>query len=275
MSRVYARTNDAGSGRRFARTVDTGVVTPIITALSKMSPQNGDSVTATVVNAGASQGAGSLKIGGVAQTITSWADTSIVFTFVRGVNKYGPGASAVLQRNDLSSSAAFALTSIAPPTGWSFVDIGTPHPTAAYRITAVADAVAGDQIAYNNVGGLVAVAADLTFQADVSVTTFDATLWHTGDGWGAVGAQTFSPQYSAITFTFPIDADGGAPYLGISVDWFLASSWGGIKVAGAITALNSLGNLVASVELPPGPYWIHYKLFGDDNFAASRPLVLA
>ncbi len=278
MSRVFSRTNDAGSGRVFARTVDTGIATPVISSVSNANPKHGDSVVITLTGAGASQGAGGVTLGGVAQTITAWGDLSITFTCVRGVNKYGApigGVPLIVTRNDASASNPFTVTSIAPPTGWAYVDLITPNATASYRITAVADAVPGDQLAYESLGGLVTVFDDLTFQADVSVTDFDAMLWHTGDGYGATGTQSFDPQYADIDFTFGIDTGGGVPYIGAVVDWFIASSWGGIKIAGAITTLNATGDLVATVAVPAGTYILHYRLFGNTDFMMAQTLVLA
>jgi hypothetical protein len=74
--------------------VNTGAGGPAITSLSSSNYTNGQTgITITGTGFGASQGAGSVKIsptdnvadgGAVTQTITSWGDTSITFTAVRG-----------------------------------------------------------------------------------------------------------------------------------------------------------------------------------------------
>jgi hypothetical protein len=70
------------------------------------------------------------------------------------------------------------------------VNIGTPNATAANRITAVADLVFGDQLAYNTKSGTVVVLADGTFNATTTVNSFAVEAWTSPDGWGSTNVQT-------------------------------------------------------------------------------------
>jgi hypothetical protein len=171
-----------------------GGSSPTVSGTSTATPANGASLTINGSNFGATQGAGSVTIGGISQTVTTWSDTSIVVTVARGTNKYGVAVNIVVTDNALVSSAPFALGSIQPQSGWAFVNLTAPSTTVANRLQATPDLASGDQIAYNTVGGLVTVAADASFTAANTVTSFQFEVWTT-DGWGATATQFIAAQW--------------------------------------------------------------------------------
>lgn len=166
--------------------------TPNISSVSSATPREGASLTITGTLFGASQGSGDVKINGVAQTVTSWSDTSIVVTIVLGTNKFGAAYTVVVRDNALVSSNSYAgITGLLPAnSGLSYIDLGTPNATAAYRITAIADLVSGDQLEYENKAGLVTVASDGSFAAGLGVTSFNVRAWTSGSGYGSSAAQS-------------------------------------------------------------------------------------
>lgn len=163
--------------------------TPAITSTSSATPANGSTLTITGTDFGASQGAGSVTIGGVVQAVTSWADTSITVLVARGTNKYGSAVNVVVTDNALASSSPYALTGLTPQSGWSYVNITTPNTSVGARISTTPDLSSGDQVAYDNVGGLVSVAADATFSVGTSVQSFDFEVWSSPEGWGFAATQ--------------------------------------------------------------------------------------
>lgn len=165
---------------------------PAITSVSSATPREGASLTITGTNFGASQGSGDVKINGVAQTVTSWSDTSIAVTIVLGTNKFGAAYTVVVRDNSLTASNSYAgITGLLPAnSGLSYVDIGTPNATSAYRITAVGDLASGDQLEYENKSGTVTVATDGTFTVGPGVSSFSCRLWSTGVGYGTSGLQS-------------------------------------------------------------------------------------
>lgn len=166
---------------------------PNVTSVDSASPQIGDTLTITGTLFGASQGAGSVTIGGVAQTVTSWANTSIAVTVVRGTNKFGAAVNIIVTDNSLVPSTPFGLDSLLPINGWSFVDLTTPNPVIYNRLTATPDIASGDQISWENVSVGVTVAADATFVAVNSVQRFQFEVWTPADGWGSIATQEIAP----------------------------------------------------------------------------------
>jgi len=177
--------------------VVTGIMTfksvagPTVTSVSTGTPREGASLTITGTAFGASQGSGDVKINGVTQTVTSWADTSITVTIVLGTNKFGAAYTVVVRDNALVASNSYAgITGLLPAnSGLSYVDLGTPNATAAYRLTASADLASGDQIEWDNKGGLVTVATDGTFTAGPGVSSFSFRVWTSGSGYGPSATQ--------------------------------------------------------------------------------------
>lgn len=192
--RVYAGASALSTYTTTPR-LTLGAPAPEITGTSSATPAEGSSLTITGTNFQASQGAGGVTIGGVAQTETSWSDTSVAVTVSKGTSiKNGVSVNVVLTDDDAVASNSFALTSIQPPSGWFFVNIGTPNTTADNRLTATPDLASGDQVEYGDIVGTGAVTVfdDGTFSADSGVTSFDFRVWTTGDGWGSVATQTLS-----------------------------------------------------------------------------------
>lgn len=164
---------------------------PTIISTDSATPRNGSSLVITGVNFGASQGTGSVSLGGVAQTVTAWSDTSITVTVARGTNKYGAAVSLIVTINGgTTSNTSAAVTGLLPQTGWSYIDLTTPNATSANRLTATADLASGDQVAWDTKSSLVVVYADATFSAEATVVSFGAEAWFTANGWGSTGTQT-------------------------------------------------------------------------------------
>lgn len=175
----------------FAVTNNSTQVGPGISSLSTSTPANGSSLTITGTNFLATQGAGSVTIGGVAQTVTAWSNTSITVTVARGTNQYGTNL-AVQVTNNSALASNTSTVQITPQSGWAFTNLGTPNATSTNRITAVADLVSGDQLAYDTKSGMVIVYSDATFSADSSVANFSVEAWSSGNGWGSAATQTLS-----------------------------------------------------------------------------------
>jgi hypothetical protein len=191
---------------------DSNVVTGTFTThspvptISSVSPNpyvDGSSATITGTTFGASKGTGHADVAAVAQTTTAWGDTSITETVAIGANAYGVVVSQTVTNNAGDSSSGYSI-SINPPTGWSYVNLGTPNTTAAWRITAVSDLVSGNQLAWDTKGGLVTVNADASFVADPSVASFNVKAWDSASGWGTVGTQQLNAPpggYSCIVIS--------------------------------------------------------------------------
>ena len=81
-----------------------------LTNISPSTLQDGDSVTLTGSGFGSSQG--SVVIGGVAQSVSAWSDTSITFTAARS------GQSMGSCRVDVVGGAAGAVTAALSASGW-------------------------------------------------------------------------------------------------------------------------------------------------------------
>ena len=187
-----------------------GAPAPTISGTSSATPAEGSTLTISGSNFQAAQGAGGVVIGGVAQVETAWSDTSVSVTVSKGTSiKNGVAVNVVLTDNDGGASNAFALTSILPPSGWQYVNIGTPNTTASNRLTASPDIASGDQVEWGNIVGTgsVTVLDDGTFVADVGVAAFDFRVFTTGDGWGSVATQT-------ITSGAVVSVDGSASAVG-------------------------------------------------------------
>lgn len=180
------------------------VPAPDVTGVSDATPARSSSLTVSGTNFGATQGASTITLGGVTQTVTSWGDTSIVETVSRGTNKYGVTLNVVV--TTAGGSDSFAITGLEPQTGWSYVNVGTPNTTAANRLTTSPDASSGDQLAWGNIVGTgsVTVFDDLTFVADAGVVSFDFELWTSGDGWGATATQIVTA--TTVTKTLSLGA---------------------------------------------------------------------
>lgn len=148
----------------------------------------GNTITGT--GFGASQGAGTLVIGGQAQTVTAWADTSITYTANRGVNLNDVAVNAVVTDDTAAVSNSYALTGFDPPTGYLFVTLVSVNGTAGNRITAVGDLAIGNQLEWDNAD--VTINNDGTWNAANTVTSFNVRVGVTGDGFGSLATQSIN-----------------------------------------------------------------------------------
>lgn len=183
--------------------VDIGTVTIIFSELNTAPTIQGGTAnpvhlstgnTLTGVNFGASQGTGSVAIGGQAQTVTAWSDTSITYTANRGVNLNGVAVNAVVTINGGTASDPYALTGFQPPAGWTSVTLTSVWPTAAERLQSAADLAIGNQVEWD----------DATVEVDATGVpiwppgtpdgyTFNFRVGVTTDGWGATEVATLNP----------------------------------------------------------------------------------
>ena len=173
---------------------------PSIASTGASSAAPGDSLIITGTTFGATQGGGGVTVGGVSQTVTSWSDTSITVTVVRGTNKYGAALNVVVTDSSAQASSPYSLTGgLVPASGWSYVTVGTPNPLLYNRLSATPDIANGDQLSWENLGGNVSVFPDGIFWTSNSVYRFQFEVWTT-DGWGSLATQEiFEPQSPAGT----------------------------------------------------------------------------
>lgn len=180
----------------------------------------GQSRTIAVTNAGATQGTGGVTIGGVAQTITAWSDTSITFTTVQGNNKYEAGKTIELT-TDGGDTASDTIELIVEPGTGGYVDVVDPavsdESSLAYQFeTAGGDPVAtGDQCEwrYTGVGG---DPTSMTVQADTLVSDVDAEgdvdvrFWDATDStWGTW--TTLTAEVPVVDETGPTVTSADVP----------------------------------------------------------------
>jgi hypothetical protein len=175
-----------------------GAGTPVLDVTGVSGLNYLGTATATGVDFGASTG--SVTLGGVMQTPTSWTDTSVSFTVDRGTSRYG-AVSIALTRQDGTSSDSIDAT-LSPQTGWSRTDLVGTLADSGVRITALPDLATGDQLAYGNVQGMgtpatgtygVEVFADGSYAADAWVEAFDVEA-HDGVEWGGTSTQTLGAE---------------------------------------------------------------------------------
>lgn len=189
---VWAPTGGGSNSTPYAAivvvTYKGGAPSPSITGgtANPVHLSTGNTITGT--SFGASQGAGTLVIGGQSQTVTAWADTSITYTANRGANLDDVAVNAVVTDNAGAPSSNYALTGFQEPAGYYYVTLTSVNSTADYRITAVADLAIGNQLEWDN--ALVTINPDGTYVADPSVTSFNVRVGVTTDGWGSLALQT-------------------------------------------------------------------------------------
>lgn len=183
----------------FIVTLKAGNPTPNITGGTANPVHQSTGNTITGINFGASQGTGTLAIGGQSQTVTAWSATSITYTANRGVNLNDVAVNAVVTTDAGDVSSNYALTGFDPPSGYSYVTLGTPDATAAHRITAVGDIASGNQLEWDN--SLVTINDDGSFVADPSVSSFYVRVGVTTDGWGALALQSINGSSSVSGFS--------------------------------------------------------------------------
>lgn len=191
----YAVVHNAAGGYSnvIVGTFTTHTPVPTITGVTPSPLVDGSAGTIAGTTFGSTKGTGHADLATVAQTTTAWSDTSITETVAIGANAYGVNVNQTVTNNAGDTGSAYVVT-INPPTGWNYVNVGTPNTTAANRLTASSDAASGDQCAWGNIVGTgsVTVNSDLTFVADSGVSSFDVKFWTPGSGWGSVQTQTVS-----------------------------------------------------------------------------------
>lgn len=189
----------------------------------------------------AAQGGGSVEIGGVTQTIISWADEAIeIGPIARGTLKYGTHDLTVT--NDDGRSASLPIT-LNPASGWFYVNLGTSNSDvdALLPTDPALDAstnYSGWQVSYGNFTpsgpGYAIVYADATFAYGNGLASFEAEI-NDGSGWGATGEQEFNvnlaPDVAALSFT------GYAPTILQTTNTLLAPPTGALGLTGVIPAL--------------------------------------
>ncbi len=175
---------------------------------------------ATVVAAGASQGAGTFKLidqaGSIksTQSIDTWADTSIQFDPTQGNVRFGAITYELIPNASNTATLAGALT---VPSGEWYSDIsgivaldfniagtisgrirGQPNRYYDYPT----DLANGDQWHCKRTGGSgnLTLNADGTFIADSTVMQIQCRIWHT-NAWGSF--QTWDLRGAAPTFSGP------------------------------------------------------------------------
>ncbi|MCK2149518.1 AsmA family protein [Marinobacter alexandrii] len=192
----------------------TAVAGPSI-ATSPATAFPGQSRTVTGSGFGATQGTGGVTIGGVAQTVTAWSDTSISFTTVLGNNSYGTGKT--LQVTEGGGGTVTATIELVADTaaGFGVVTMNSPNTTdqssVAYQTTAVV--ATGDQFEWEDINALGGLVVDA--QGFVTVNTegsFRGRFWDATDStWGAV--ETFSTS----DITAPVTTSVGVPTAGTKI----------------------------------------------------------
>ena len=177
-------------------------------------PENaypGQSRTITGTGFGATKGTGGVTIGGDAQTVTAWADTSITFTTVLGGNSFGTDRTLVLT-TDADEIDSGTIDLIVEPGTGDFVDVVDPATTneAAFAYQ-VEDAggnpvVTGDQFQWRYTG-LAGDVTAMTVQADTLPSSIDQEGDVEGRFWDATDS-TWSEWYT-FTAAVPVVDDIG------------------------------------------------------------------
>lgn len=260
-----------GGGDLYFDNLDAAPITgtePAITAVGTLRYLG--SATITGERFGASQGAGSVLIGGVAQPIVSWSDTSIVIgPIARGALKYGNQPVVVTSDEDGSSNPS--VHSLLPQTGWNYVNLASPLAAPADRLTTTPDLVAGDQVAWGNItpSGAVTVFSDGSFTATAPVGSF-AFEANDGTGWAGFATQfvsevaafsgSFASGVARITGSFAVNATGqfsgslvsGPAQIAGTFLVFTSASFSGQLLAGP-AQLQGLFQVIGAVTPTPAP----------------------
>lgn len=157
---------------------------PVIVSTDDDTPTDGSSRTLTVTGAGATQG--TVTLGGVAQTVTAWSDTSVTITISLGANKYGVNAALVLTTDGDQVSDGYNVQ-VQPASGTIYTNAVAPLADADVRLVGDSDIANGDQVrVFDAEGGsisLFTLNSDMSYDFDASITK----VWYQindGTGWG-------------------------------------------------------------------------------------------
>ncbi len=172
----------------------TSVTDPIV---------SGSSFTITGSGFEASQGTGTVTVGGESATVSAWSDTSITASIDIESSSAKYGANDVVVTNDSAESDTQAAHTVNPPANNAYVDLSGTLATSGDRLTAILDLAAGDQVRYESVlysgatptAYTVSVVVNALFTAGNSPAdgtyTFECRVWDSGDQtWGTAADQT-------------------------------------------------------------------------------------
>jgi hypothetical protein len=280
VAEFFFDSNDAsGSGGGvFFSSNDASASVPIITGTNNANPRHTGSLVINCSNASAA--GNTVTLGGIEQVITAEAEDQITITVGRGTNKYGVSLALVITSADDASSEPFVVSSLLPPVGWAFVDLGTLI-GSGLRITAIADLASGNQLGYETVGNTVVVFPDGHVEivsGYSSPVEFDVEAWVTGDGWGAVGTQEFIDIGTLLGCTIPLDNENSVPLAATSIDWFVMDVWAGEVTNFGTTLTDGSGNLNLinlTGHIDGESAIVFHRRTGNALFGGYTPVVLA
>jgi hypothetical protein len=231
------------------------------------------SIALVVTNAGATQGTGGVTIGGVAQTVTAWSDTSITITCVLGANSYGAGKTVTLTTNG-ADTATGAIELVANTVGaFGYVVMASPNTTddSSVAFNTTPTVANPDQFEWEDFNALGSLAIDASgFVSSVSAQgTFRGRFWDATDStWGApanftaevtttvvpqgtwtIGTITkgqttasFTPTYSGTDATSYQYSIGGGAYTAFTGTISLSGLSAEVAYSGLVRAVNAVGN---------------------------------
>jgi hypothetical protein len=186
----------AGDSNAVTGSFTTHALPPSITNVTPSPVVDGGSIALTGTNFGASAGTVVLSDGNggtATQSGLTWANTAVsAAASSLGTNLYG-AQTVVATDSTGGASNAFSIT-FNPPAGWQTVTIGTPNPTAAFRVQATGggDVASGNQVAWGNVvgSGSVTVNTDGSYTMPPTVSQFTYKVGVAGQGYGSTGTVT-------------------------------------------------------------------------------------
>jgi len=163
------------------------------------------SAVITGTSFGATQGSGTVTLGGVTQTVTAWADTSITVTVTQAGLKYGSHDLIVTDDSAVASSAL--STTLSPEATLTFIDVVNPVSDSTSLFFGASPAVAtGDQVEsplLTDQGKVLTVAANGTFvvsDAGNTLQTFSIRVWDDTDStWSSAAVATINDTVVATS----------------------------------------------------------------------------
>lgn len=187
-----------GASERWASTAaafKATAVGPQVTGGTAAPVHQSTGNTITGTGFGASQtGSAASVIGGVGQTETAWADTSITYTADRGINGNGIAVNVVVTDSAGVSGDPYALTGFQPPAGWTSVTLVSVEADPTMRLQSSADLAIGNQIEWDDATIEVTDSGVPIWPPGTPAGyTFNFRVWVSGDGWGATEVATLNP----------------------------------------------------------------------------------
>jgi RHS repeat-associated protein len=239
---------------------------PSISSMSRASGPSGTSVALEGVNFGATQGASTVSLSGVAVPVNSWSDTGIVVSVPNGVPS---GPFIVTANAQTASSAVFTVTPLPSksplPSGWIELDVAPPVVYAAYS-AAPGDSPTGGSYVVNSSGqptwtsatyvnGTFSVSGsgEVSGTADVGHFVYQAL-----SGDGTIIARVTNVQGNGaqagvmIRDTVDADATQGTAYVQSSYFYLFDR-----------LSTGSSGSNASQVYDPASPYWVQLNRSGN------------